>query len=189
MEFDEKYNYIDDGKKSKRLDIVNIILTVIIVLLIILLIIFSTTVTSIRVIGESMIPNVQDGDRLILLKWGYKLDYGDIVVFHREQDEHAAVKRIIGKSGDLIGFDKELMQWTRNGEPVDESAYFDGIYSENYFSSSTSEFFGKGMLIPQGCLFVLGDNRNMPGVYVSKDSHIYGPLDESTVMGKVIRII
>ncbi|MDE5990831.1 MAG: signal peptidase I [Clostridia bacterium] len=184
----ENFNYISDEKKSRRLSALNIFLTVIIILLLIALIVFTTTITSIGVRGISMMPNVQEGDRLILLKRGYTLDYGDIVVFHREEDEESAVKRIIAKGGDVISFDKNELKWVRNGEYVEED-YFDGEYSESYFSSMLLELQGKGLTIPDGYLFVLGDNRNMPGSYVSKDSHMYGPLPENTVLGKVIRII
>ena len=189
VKIQENYTYISDDKKSKRLSALNIFLTVVIVLLIIALIVFTTTITSIGVRGESMMPNIQDGDRLILLKRGYELDYGDIVVFHREEDAESAVKRIIGKGGDVIAFDQTALKWVRNGEYVDESEYFGGEYSESYFSSMKIELLGDGLTIPDGHLFVLGDNRNMPGSYVSKDSHMYGALPQSSVLGKVLKII
>ena len=185
----ENYTYISDKKRAGRLGALNIFLSIIIVLLLIALIIFTTTITSIKVSGERMMPNLVDGDRLVLLKRGYTLEYGDIVVFHREQDEDAAVKRIIAKGGDVISFDKDALKWVRNGEYVEEDAYFNGEYSESYFSSMLFELQGNGLTIPEGHLFVLGDNRNMPGSYVSKDSHMYGSLSEDTVLGKVIHII
>ena len=185
----ENYNYIGDRKKSGRLSALNIFLSIVIIALLVALIVFTTTITSIKVRCGSMMPNVADGDRLVLLKRGYSLEYGDIVVFHREQDEDAAVKRVIGKGGDVISFDLAQLKWVRNGEYVDEGAYFAGEYSESYFTSMLFELQGKGITIPDGHIFVLGDNRNMPGSYVSKDSHMYGPLSEEDVLGKVIHII
>ena len=79
----ENYNYIGDRKKSGRLSALNIFLSIVIIALLVALIVFTTTITSIKVRGESMMPNVVDGDRLVLLKRGYSLEYGDIVVFHR----------------------------------------------------------------------------------------------------------
>ena len=67
----------------------------------------------------------------------------------------------------------------------------EGGYSENYFSMSPSGmeiFTEEGLTVPQGHVFVLGDNRNIQGGGVSMDSHIYGALDMSNIIGKVIKI-
>ncbi|MDE6614832.1 MAG: signal peptidase I [Clostridia bacterium] len=187
VDIQQNYKYIGDDKKSRKLSAINIFLTLVIIVLLIALIVFTTTITSIKVRGESMMPNVKEGDRLVLLKRGYTLEYGDIVVFHRDEDTDAAVKRIIGKAGDTIAFDKQANKWVRNGEYVEED-YFGGEYNESYFSGMLLELQDEGIEIPEGHLFVLGDNRNIPGGY-SYDSHHYGPLPEEAVIGKVIHII
>lgn len=184
---DNAYN--DDKKQSKTFGkLLNGLMTVIIVFLIIAIILLTTTITSIGVQGDSMMPNVLEGDRLVLLKWGYKLNYGDIVVFHREEDESAAVKRVIGKGGDVIAFDLKAYKWVRNGEYVDEEEYFGGEYNDIYINSMNGDLKKNGITVEEGHLFVLGDNRNIPGGY-SKDSHMYGTLPQDTLMGKVIKII
>lgn len=184
----DNYSYIDD-KKTRRLSALNVFLTLVIIVLLIALVIFTTTVTTIKVIGESMLPNVKEGDRLVLLKRGYNLEYGDIIVFHRQEDDEAAVKRIIGKAGDTISFDKRAKKWVRNGKYVEEDYYDEDCeYNEGYFSSMLLELQGSGITIPEGHLFVLGDNRNIPGGY-SYDSHFYGPLPEDSIIGKVIYIM
>ena len=88
---------------------------VIIVLLAVALVIFTTLLTTITVDGKSMFPTLVDGDRLILLKRGYKLERGDLIVFNRQGRNN--VKRIIGLEGDVIKFDKENMVWIINDEP------------------------------------------------------------------------
>lgn len=189
VDIQENYTYISDEKKSRKLSALNVLLTLIIILLIVALIVFTTTFTSFKVIGESMLPNVKEGDRLVLQKRGYTLEYGDIIVFNRQEDTEAAVKRILGKAGDTIAFDKQARKWVRNGEYVEENYYEDECeYNEVYFSSMLWELQGDGITIPEGHLFVLGDNRNIAGGY-SYDSHHYGPLPESSVIGKVIYIM
>ncbi len=181
----EKYSHIENSKKQNRLKAFNAFLLVIIVLLAVALVIFTTLLTTITVDGKSMFPTLVDGDRLILLKRGYKLERGDLIVFNRQGRNN--VKRIIGLEGDVIKFDKENMIWIINDEPYVEE-YVEGGYSDNYFISSPSQLFDEGVTIGPGQLFVLGDNRNISDGKVSIDSHIYGALDEATIIGKVIKI-
>ncbi|MDE6211062.1 MAG: signal peptidase I [Clostridia bacterium] len=184
----EKYSYIDKPKKQSGAKWLNAILVVIILILVITLIVFTTTLTTITVDGKSMFPTLVDGDRLMLVKHSYTLNRGDIIVFTRESRNN--VKRILGLEGDVIKFDLENMTWVVNGEAYDEE-YVDGGYSENYFSMSPQGmeiFTQEGLTIPQGHVFVLGDNRNIQGGGVSMDSHIYGALDMSNIIGKVIKI-
>lgn len=185
----EKYSYIDKPKKQTGAKILNVILILIIVILAVTLIVFTTTLTTITVDGKSMFPTLVDGDRLMLVKHGYKLNRGDIVVFTREERNN--VKRILGVEGDVIQFDLENMKWVVNGEPCDEE-YIEGGYSDNYFNMTgkdiLDDIFKDGLTVPQGHIFVLGDNRNIQGGGVSMDSHIYGALDTSKIIGKVIKI-
>ena len=186
----EKYSYIDKPKKQTGAKILNAVLIAIIILLVITLIIFTTTLTTITVDGKSMFPTLVDGDRLILIKYGYTLQQGDIIVFTREG--HNNVKRILGLEGDVIQFDLENMIWVVNGTPYEEEYIEDG-YSDNYFSMSSKDvlneiFSQEGLVVPQGKMFVLGDNRNIQGGGISMDSHTYGVWDTSTIMGKVIKI-
>lgn len=184
----EKYSYIDKPKKQTGAKWLNVVLVLIIVILAITLIVFTTTLTTITVDGKSMFPTLVDGDRLMLVKHSYTLERGDIIVFTRENRNN--VKRILGLEGDVIRFDFDNMTWVVNGEAYDEE-YVDGGYSENYFAMSPQSmeiFTQEGLTVPQGHVFVLGDNRNIQGGGISMDSHIYGALDMSNIIGKVIKI-
>lgn len=182
----EKYSYIDKPKKQKGPMLLNAILISVIIILLVVLILFTTILTTITVDGKSMFPTLVDGDRLMLVKYGYKLNRGDIIVFTREGRNN--VKRILGLEGDVIKFDMENMTWLVNDTPYDEE-YIEGGYSDNYFVSSVKEIFSdEGLTVPQGHIFVLGDNRNIQGGAVSLDSHIYGAVNTSNIIGKVIRI-
>lgn len=181
----EKYAYIDKPKKKASAIIINVLLILIIILLVTVIILFTTLLTTITVDGKSMFPTLVDGDRLMLLKHGYTLNRGDIVVFEREGRNN--VKRIIGLEGDVIRFDRQTMTWIINDEPYEED-YVEGGYSGNYFSMAVKEIFSdEGLVVHKGEMFVLGDNRNIQGG-VSVDSHIYGTCDTSTIIGKVIKI-
>ena len=184
----EKYSYIDKPKKQTGAKWLNVVLVLIIVILAITLIVFTTTLTTITVDGKSMFPTLVDGDRLMLVKHSYTLNRGDIIVFTRENRNN--VKRILGLEGDVIRFDFDNMTWVVNGEAYDEE-YVDGGYSKNYFDMSPQSmeiFTQEGLTVPQGHVFVLGDNRNIQGGGISMDSHIYGALDTSNIIGKVIKI-
>ena len=170
--------------------LLNAILISIIVILVVTLVAFTAILTTITVDGNSMSPSLADGDRLMLVKHGYKLNRGDIVVFTREGRNN--VKRILGLEGDVIKFDAQNMTWVVNDIPYVEDYIEDG-YSDNYFAMSNKDvlaelFSDEGLVVEHGKMFVLGDNRNIQGGLISMDSHIYGAWDTSTIVGKVIRV-
>lgn len=182
----EKYPNIDNSKKQRYLKGLNIFLVILIVLLVVAIIVCKTTLVTITVDGSSMFPTLVDGDRVMLLKRGYTLDRGDIIVFKRQEKYN--VKRIIGLAGDVVKFDRINMMWLINGEPYSEN-YVEGGYSDSYFINSPPQIFHDGVVVPDDHYFVLGDNRNIQGGGVSVDSHIYGAeLKTSNILGKVIKV-
>jgi len=101
--------------------------------------------------GTSMLPTLNEGDRLIVSKAEYSVispETGDIVVFRNSKDPiENYIKRIIGVAGDRIEI---------NGGFV----YINGIQlNEPYILESFYEYFTTTM-IPPNSIFVLGDNRN-----------------------------
>jgi len=107
----------------------------------------------------SMIPTIQINDRILVNKLVYRFyspDYNDIVVFKYPDDPRQTfVKRLIGKGGDVIEIKDGVLY--RNNEPVQESYLNETMYSD----------FGP-YKVPEGCYFMLGDNRNN-----SKDSRFW----------------
>ncbi|WP_058305830.1 signal peptidase I [Gracilibacillus massiliensis] len=131
--------------------------------------------------GESMMPNLEDGDRIILSKISH-IDRFDEIAFEAPDTNDNYVKRVIGFPGDSI-------------EMIDDQLYINGtLYEEVYlneFKSTlaigdqlTNDFTLKDLTgheqVPEGKLFVLGDNRR-----VSKDSRQFGFIDEESVIGDV----
>ena len=131
--------------------------------------------------GQSMMPTLQNSDRLIVNKIGYtigKPDRFDIVVFHATAEKDY-IKRVIGIPGDSIYYENDTLHI--NGEPVDEPYLYD--YKQNAYSLPfTGDFSLKDYtghdVVPEGHIFVLGDNRQH-----SKDSRHIGFIPYDRVVG------
>ena len=136
--------------------------------------------TPIVVDGESMMPTLEHGDRMIVNKIGYDIgqpDRFDIIVFHAPEEKDY-IKRIIGLPGDHIAYEND--QLYINGEPVDEP-YLDE-FKKGVTGSLTEDFTLEEKInastVPEGTLFVMGDNRQ-----ASKDSRIIGVVPMEEVVG------
>ncbi|SEN13136.1 signal peptidase I [Mesobacillus persicus] len=133
--------------------------------------------------GESMLPTLEEGNKLVVNKVGFEatdLQRFDVIVFHANEKEDY-VKRIIGLPGDEIDYrDDELYI---NGKKIVEpflekyrAKVFGGALTGDF---TLEEITGKGQ-IPEGQLFVLGDNRRG-----SWDSRHFGLISIEQVVGKV----
>jgi signal peptidase I len=128
----------------------------------------------VRVEGTSMLPRLEDHDRLFINKFVYhieSIERGDVVVFHYPRDpEKSYIKRVIGLPGDRIWIDHGLV-WV-NGVPLRES-YVPERYRD---SRSMAE-----MVIPEDSYFMMGDHRS-----ISSDSREFGPVERDLVYGKAV---
>lgn len=133
--------------------------------------------------GESMMPTLQDGNKLIVNKIGFQmedLERFDVIVFHANEEEDF-VKRIIGLPGDTLEYKDD--QLYVNGKKVDEP-YLDKYRYQGLARRLTEDFTllektGEEV-VPEGKLFVLGDNR-----LGSWDSRQFGFISVEQVVGKV----
>ena len=126
----------------------------------------------------SMIPTLQIRDYILVNEFIYRFnepERGDIVVFRPPPEADAGdkeyIKRVIGLSGDLLEVNDGVVYI--NGEPLDEP-----------YINSPPDYYTQPTLIPEGKLFVMGDNRPF-----SADSHIWGFLPRDNIIGKAILII
>ncbi|MDO4869497.1 MAG: signal peptidase I [Bacillota bacterium] len=125
--------------------------------------------------GESMEDTLHDGNYLILNRMAYKMhspERGDIVVFPSELDGgKLLIKRVIGVGGDVVETDGL------------ETSVNDSKLDEPYIKSST---FGDGLMetwtVPEGKVFVMGDNRDNSAD--SRQANV-GFIDEDDIIGKV----
>lgn len=132
--------------------------------------------------GDSMLPSMHHGDRLVVNKLVYKLyepERFDIVVFHASSQVDY-IKRIIGLPGDHVEYKNDVLYI--NGEPYDES-YLDEMRppnGERYTEDFTlQEIIGKET-VPENTVFVLGDNRQN-----STDSRNLGVIPLEQIVGEV----
>ncbi len=151
--------------------------------------IFVYVVRLVGVQGESMMPTLHNNDYLLLesnfLYNGSDLEYGDIVVLNVPQfEEHAEgpiVKRIIATEGQTVDID-----FTRGQVYVDGVMLMEDYINEPTYNNWSGQYgLQYPAVVPEGCVFVLGDNRNN-----SMDSR-YAPIgmvDERYVLGKVVLI-
>jgi signal peptidase I len=132
----------------------------------------------VRVEGTSMLPNLEDQDRLLLNKFAYTrlgaligddIRRGDVVVFYYPRDTTKSyIKRVVALPGDTLRIDHGIV-WV-NGKALDES-YVPVRYQDD---RSVAE-----MTLPQGEYFVLGDHRS-----VASDSRDFGPVERKLIYGR-----
>jgi signal peptidase I len=118
----------------------------------------------------SMQPTLLEGDRILLNRLSYHFrdpENGDIVVLHSPVTEgEDLVKRVVAVAGDRVAISDGSLYV--NGERRDEP-----YLMEQDFGGEMEE-----TLIPEGMVFVMGDNRNNSG-----DSRYFGPVDNESIIG------
>ncbi len=143
------------------------------------ILIFTFFVRIVGVVGHSMVPTLQDGDKLIVSNIGYTPERGDIVIVRKDTFmEEPIVKRVIAVAGQevSINFERGIV-------------YVDGIAQEEpYINELTMEpeDFEGAIIVPDNCVFVMGDNRNH-----STDSRTasLGCVDVRYIIGKVYGLV
>lgn len=132
--------------------------------------------------GESMMPTLQDHERIVLTKFGTSIDSidrFDIVVFHATEDKDY-IKRVIGLPGDHIEYKDDTLYI--NGKKYDEpylEEYKELMAGEPLTGSFKLEEVSGSMTVPENQLFVMGDNRQN-----SLDSREIGPVSVDEIVGK-----
>ncbi len=156
------------------------------------IIVFSFCLRLCRVDGHSMQTTLYDGEKIIAHDIFYTPKQGDIVVFHLVNDSfrRPLVKRVIATGGQTveINFTDKIIK-VDGVIYSDEHAYIEGGEYEiklDFDSSNIQSSGGKlyyRATVPEGKLFVLGDNRN--NSTDSRSVHV-GFVDEDCVLGKAI---
>ena len=142
---------------------------------------FTFVIRLIGVDGHSMVPTLQDGDRLLVLNAMLDNDYeyGDIVVLRKDTFlEEPIVKRVIATEGQTVDIDF-----------VSGAVYVDGeLLEEDYINEPTYVEEGPDfpLTLPEGSIFVMGDNRNHSSDSRSSD---LGTVDTRYVIGKAVFLL
>lgn len=127
----------------------------------------------IQVSGTSMVPTLHNNDRLIVEKismYSKKIFRGEIVILDPgDKGRGIYIKRIIGLPGDELEI--------KNGE-----VYINGTkLQEDYLKPGTYTDVDMKLKVPEDCVFVLGDNRE-----VSEDSRYIGPIPIKNLKGHAL---
>ncbi|MDE1154199.1 MAG: signal peptidase I [Acidobacteriaceae bacterium] len=132
----------------------------------------------VRVEGTSMLPMLEDQDRLFINKFAYshlggligdRIVRGDIVVFYYPHDTTKSyIKRVIALPGDTLSIDHGQV-WL-NGKVLKEA------YVPLRFQDDRSM---PEMVVPSGNYFVMGDHRT-----ISSDSRDFGPVPRNLIYGR-----
>ena len=126
----------------------------------------------VRVEGTSMVPMLQDQDRLFISKIAYRVGQihrGDVVVFQYPRDPSKSyIKRVIGLPGDRVSIDRGTV--FINGKQLAEP------YVPSRYADERSE---AELQVPPGEYFVMGDHRS-----ISFDSREFGPVERPLIYGK-----
>lgn len=131
--------------------------------------------------GHSMVPTLQDGDRLLVLNsmlcGGY--EPGNIVVLRKESFlPTPIVKRVIATAGQAVDID-----FGSGVVYVDGRRLHEDYINELTFTAEGTEF---PLTVPEGCVFVMGDNRNHSTD--SRDTRL-GPVNEGYLQGKALLLV
>ena len=141
-----------------------------------------------RVEGDSMYSTLHNGDLLLLQSLGYTPKSGDIVVLNKTTDESIAllggdaiVKRIIATEGQTVSIDYETSTVYVDGQPLDEPYIREKMeFRFGPYSGQTP------FVVPEGCVFVMGDNRN----YSTDSRHeMLGTIDARYILGRAVCIL
>jgi signal peptidase I len=125
--------------------------------------------------SESMKPTLLVNDRIVVAKFSYYFSEpqrGEMIVFKYPRDpKRAFVKRLVALEGETVALQDSVLYI--NGEPVPEPYLPEGL-----------DFADFGPVqVPEGHLFMLGDNRNN-----SDDSRVWGFLQDDLLIGKLVAI-
>ena len=195
-DFEKENEYIDNNEQTPQEDIpkkeksavremwewVQAIVIAVVLALLVRNFVFNV----VKVDGESMESTLHHRDRMIVWRLGYEPKQGDIVVFkNTSTSDNYWIKRIIATEGQHVEIDFSSNSVIIDGEKLDEP------YNNDCMCNTCNLYGGDDMIdmgfnyteltVPEGCVFVMGDNRNH-----SRDGRSIGPVSKNDLLGKAV---
>ncbi len=179
--YELNYEALDEEEQDKKkkdnsaedmLDWLEMLITVFFAVVLVFTFIFRIAIVD----GESMVPTLEDKDKLVVSHLFYEPEDGDVVIVNSKGLGKVIVKRVIATENQTIDVDYS-----------EGKVYVDGqLLDEPYINEPTITDFGfhdYPVTVPAGHVFVMGDNRNH-----STDSRAesVGFVDKSDIMGKAV---
>lgn len=154
-------------------DFASVLLTSIITVAVIFTFFFKISTVN----GDSMRNTLHNGDQLIITAHDSDVKYGDIVIISQPNAyDEVLVKRVIATGGQTVNIDGDTHEVSVDGV----------VLNEPYIREKTKllgDAFTYPVTVPEGCVFVMGDNRNESG-----DSRYkaVGMIDERYIVGQAV---
>ena len=191
---EEKDSFIDEQTADKIATGVAMVvkqtfewLDVLVAAIVAVVLIFSFVFRIATIEGTSMLDTLKENEKVVISNVGYTPKCGDIVIISRNENNapleedfnnQPIIKRVIATEGQKVDIDFEKGVVYVDGEALDEP------YTKT--PTTTADDVEFPVFVPEGCIFVLGDNRGIS--LDSRSSRIgdMGMIDERYVLGKVL---
>ena len=145
-----------DGKRIKQGRTLYEWVQVLVCVVLVMVLVFTLALRIVRVNGPSMRETLQDGDLLIAVTRLFAGDpqVGDIVIVSKDSFENGKpiIKRVIATGGQTVDIDFETGAVTVDGTVLEEPYIREATYLDEGMTFP--------LTVPEGSVFVLGDNRN-----------------------------